>query len=178
MTLEAKQITAIIDTREQLPLDLRLADGTCLPSVRGTLSTADYSICGLTDFVAFERKSLDDLAACCGTERKRFEAELQRMLAYRTRGVIVEASWACIELHKYRSRIEPQAVIGSILAWMTKGIPFILAGDRVRASEYMARMLLGTAKGYWRQTAEFRGAIIPKPKKKTRSRKPIAVKQD
>ena len=85
--LSPEQIVAIIDTREQLPLDL-----SPLASIRGTLQTGDYSVRGLENVVAIERKSLDDLLACCGRERDRFEKEIQRLVAYPVRALVIEAS--------------------------------------------------------------------------------------
>ena len=66
--LAIEGITAVVDTREQRPLDL-----TPLKSVPGTLATGDYSVRGLEHVVAIERKSLDDLLGCIGRDRARFE---------------------------------------------------------------------------------------------------------
>ena len=63
-----EQFTAIIDSREQNPLDV-----SPLQAITGTLVTGDYSIQGLESVIAIERKSLDDLLGCCGRERKRFD---------------------------------------------------------------------------------------------------------
>lgn len=48
----------------------------------GTLRTGDYSVSGLVDQVAVERKSEADYLACVGVERERFDAAVQRLLAY------------------------------------------------------------------------------------------------
>lgn len=58
-TLTPQEITALIDTREQEPLDL-----SPLRSARRRLTTGDYSLQGLEHVVAIERKSLTDLAVC------------------------------------------------------------------------------------------------------------------
>ena len=55
-TIEPRDIVAIIDTREQAPLDL-----SPLRTEKGTLTTGDYSIKGLESEIAIERKSLPDL---------------------------------------------------------------------------------------------------------------------
>jgi DNA excision repair protein ERCC-4 len=123
------------DTREQLPLSFENLD-SCV----GTLTTGDYSICGLESVIAIERKCLSDLVSCCGTERERFEAELLRMLAYPVRAVIVEASWTHLENGGWRSRITPESVVGSVLGWIAMGIPFVLAGDRARAQRYAEKI--------------------------------------
>ena len=66
-------------TREQEPLTFQR-----LRSVRGTLYSGDYSVAGLTELFAIERKSVADLVGCCmGENRTRFERELHRLRGYR-----------------------------------------------------------------------------------------------
>jgi ERCC4-type nuclease len=55
-------VTILIDTREQRPLDF----GSQLTR-RATLATGDYSVEGLADSVAIERKSLADLTVALAT---------------------------------------------------------------------------------------------------------------
>ena len=74
--LKPDQVVAIIDTREQAPLDL-----SPLRSEAGTLATGDYSVKGLVNVVAIERKSLTDLLGCIGQDRERFDREVIRLLA-------------------------------------------------------------------------------------------------
>src|SRR6516225_4829358 len=69
----------VVDSREQEPLTF-----TRLQSVRGTLYSGDYSVRGLEDKFAVERKNLDDIANCCVSgNRDRFEHELHRLRSYR-----------------------------------------------------------------------------------------------
>ena len=102
--LKPAQVTAIVDTREQIPLDLK-----ALLTMRGTLQTADYSILGLEHVIALERKSLSDLLGCVGVERERFEREVQRLLAYPVRALVVEATWPDLEQGEWRSKVTPAA---------------------------------------------------------------------
>ena len=97
--LEPEQVTAVIDTREQTPLDL-----TPLRMTTGTLTTGDYSVLGLELVVAIERKSLSDLLCCVGRERDRFDREVMRLLAYPVRCLVVEATWPEIEQGEWRSQ--------------------------------------------------------------------------
>src|SRR4051812_30744277 len=90
--LRPEQVTAVIDTREQLRLDL-----SPLKTVDGTLATGDYSVFGLENFIAIERKSEADLLSCIGQERERFEREIMRLLAYPVRCLIVESTWQRME---------------------------------------------------------------------------------
>lgn len=144
--LKPSEITAIVDSREQSPLELKLHCGTILNSVSGSLPTGDYSVKGLEDEIAIERKSLNDLVSCCTGQRERFEKQLQRLLSYRSRAVIVEANWDHIEMRAYRGRTSPNVIIGTILKWELRGVPFVMAGDRRRAGEFLARMLFGAAR--------------------------------
>ncbi len=153
--LKPEQVTAIVDTREQLAFDL-----APLNIEPGTLQAGDYSIRGLEHLVAIERKSLPDLVACCGVERERFERELQRLLAYPTRCVVVEASWLDLETGDWRSKLTPQAATGSVLSWIGGGVPFLFAGDREAAQRATARILFSAARRRWRELRTFHQNIV------------------
>lgn len=164
--LRPEDVVALIDTREQLPLrDLDLRTEVA------TLATGDYSVRGLEHLVCVERKSLDDLVACVGKQRDRFERCIARMRAYETRVIVVEASLAAIELKQYRALVEPAAVIGSIYSWVARGITVELAGDRARAAKAVSRILFCAARERWRQLQAFSGGLRlapaqPEPKAK------------
>lgn len=143
--LDPASVVAIIDSREQRPLDL-----SPLASIVGTLATGDYSIRGLESHVAIERKSLPDLLGCIGGDRERFEREIVRLLAYPCRAVIVESSWSDLERGGWRSKITPAAAVGSCLGWIAQGIPIVMAGSHERAGRYVSRMLFIAARRHWR----------------------------
>lgn len=148
--IDPAAVTAIIDTREQLPLDL-----SPLRSERGTLRTGDYSVKGLENVVCLERKSLSDLLGCMGSSRERFEHELQRMLGYQTRAVIVEATWHELEAGEWQSKIKPASAIGSVLGWISGGVPFLFVGSHQRAGQYASRILYIVARRRWREARGF-----------------------
>lgn len=121
----------MIDSREKRPFEFPER----FVSRRTKLYTGDYSIEGFEKpgpmGIIVERKSLDDLVGCCyGSNRDRFEKEMDRMKAYGSRMVVVEASWQNILAREYRSRMEPNAIIGSIMSWRSRGIDFEMAGSR------------------------------------------------
>jgi ERCC4-type nuclease len=147
MAFDHRNMVAVIDSREQRPLVLKLsADGEELKTERGSLYTADYSLKGLEKHVAIERKSLPDLLMCVGRERERFEKEIDRLLGVPVRGIVVESSWEEIEAGRYRSRVKPTAAIGSMMGWIARGIPITMAGNAERAGIFVARMLYITAR--------------------------------
>jgi DNA excision repair protein ERCC-4 len=139
-------ITAIIDTREQRPLDL-----APLQTITETLSTGDYSVRGLENVIAVERKGLSDLLSCIGTDRDRFEREVQRLMAYSVRALVVESTWAELEAGDWRSKVKPASVIGSLLGWSAMGLPIVMAGNHRKAGEYVSKLLYIAARRRWRE---------------------------
>lgn len=131
--------TFIVDTREQRPWDL---ESLGLSFVNAGLNTGDYSIKGYENSLTIERKSLDDIVGCCGKSRERFEKELHRMLKFTARAVVIEAPWVALEAGRWRSRIKPQSVTGSIIGWMQWGIPFFFASSEQEAAKWAVRFML------------------------------------
>ncbi len=144
--LKPEHVVAVVDTREQRPWNL-----APLRSVTDTLATGDYTIRGLEHVVCIERKSLADLLSCVGRERARFDREVQRLLAYPTRALVVESTWKEIEVGEWRNQVHPSAVIGSLLGWIGRGLPVIMAGDHCRGGKYASRLLFTVARRRWRE---------------------------
>lgn len=149
-TLRPEDLTAIVDPREQRPWSL-----SPLKSERGTLYTGDYSVKGLENEIAIERKSLEDLLGCVGQSRDRFEHCVQRLLAYPVRAVIVEATWADLEAGAWRCKITPKSASGSVLGWVARGIPFQFAGDASKASTMAARLMFIAARRRFEELGKF-----------------------
>jgi len=152
--LKPEHVVAVVDSREQRPWDL-----TPLQSITDTLVTGDYSVRGLEHVVCLERKSLPDLLSCVGGQRARFEREVQRLLAYPTRALIVESTWEQIETGQWRSRVHSSAVIGSLLGWVAAGLPVIMAGDHQRAGQFASRLLFTVARRRWKELRELTAYI-------------------
>ncbi len=144
--LSPESLTAVVDTREQAAVDL-----TPMRTIRGTLATGDYSVVGLESVVSIERKSLSDLLGCIGQERERFEREVQRLLAFPCRALVVEAFWSDIEAGRWQCKVTSAAALGSLLGWVAMGLPVIMAGDHSRAGRYIGRLLFTAARRRWRE---------------------------
>lgn len=159
--LRPEDIVVLRDTREQRPLDLKP-----LRTQRATLATGDYSVLGLQHCVAIERKSLSDLLGCIGNDRERFEREIQRLLGYETRALIVESTWTDIEAgwdrtmaSPWRSKVTPQSAMGSLIGWLARGIPVVLAGDRAMAAQMVGRLCFTAARRRWREMTFFQETL-------------------
>ncbi len=141
------------DTREQRPLDRWFSTAVSVQVV--TMPTGDYSLAGFSDRVCVERKSLPDLVACVGPERERFMDCARRMRDYPFRLLVVEASVADVFAGSYRSRMNPQSVIGTTLALMSDyNVPTLWAGDPQTAANMIERMFVRI----WRKAQEAQAA--------------------
>lgn len=121
----------IVDTREQTPFTFTGKRYKGVEIERGTLLTGDYSLAGLTDRVAIERKELGDLVQCLGRERARFERELQRGSGLDFFAVVIEGTWHDLAHGEYRSQLNPHAACQSIAAFTARyRIQFMFAGSR------------------------------------------------
>lgn len=140
--LQPEDVVFLVDTREQRPLDFSAVENRSLFKIApATLVTGDYSVRGLEQEIAVERKSLEDLLMCVGRERERFERELRRMQSYEARLVVVEATWQQLGVGGWRSQITPRQVQGSIMRWQTWRIPFHFAHSREDASRFVANFM-------------------------------------
>jgi ERCC4-type nuclease len=133
----------VIDTREQAPLHF-----TRLPAIRGALYSGDYSVAGLEDNFAIERKSVDDLVACClATQRERFEHELHRLRGYRFKRLLIVGSREDITAGRYYSRTNPKSVLATLGAFEARyDLPVIFAASPQEVAALIERWVFWFAR--------------------------------
>lgn len=148
--LKPEHLTVIIDTREQAPISVDPMRSIC-----ATLATGDYSVKNLESKICVERKSLADLTQSLGRERERFDKEMQRILAYPHRCLVIEGTLEDVIAHKYQSRIHPNAVLSSLMGYASHGIPFVFCGSRDQMSDLVKRFLFLSAQRIWQSTYDF-----------------------
>ena len=121
--VERSEFKIVIDTREQRPFSFAGFRGKSgrliVPRVaRNALKSGDYSIVGLEDQVAIERKSLPDLYGVVGSNRERFTRELERLQQFSFSAIVVESDERDIHFAPppYTS-LTPSTVMNSLAAW-------------------------------------------------------------
>lgn len=67
----------IVDSRDQTPLRFSF------PTTTGGLQTGDYTLEGLEEDIAIERKTVADLAGSLSSGRERFSREIHRLRGFR-----------------------------------------------------------------------------------------------
>jgi DNA excision repair protein ERCC-4 len=156
--LRDHRVCILVDSREQTPLVF-----SRLTSNVATLQTGDYSIAGMEELFAVERKSIADLVACCcGDNRQRFERELHRLRGYRFKRLLIIGSRGELEMGRYQSRISPKAVLGSLAAWEMRfdcpvvfcPTPELASREIERWAFYFVRELTESMNDLYRATVE------------------------
>ena len=118
-------LTIKIDTREQQPYKFENS------SEVGAIPIGDYSICGLENHIAIERKELNDLIGCLTNGRERFEKELFKGKALDYFALVIEASLSDLVNGHYRSEMNPKSAVQSLLAFSIRyKLPIFFAGSR------------------------------------------------
>ena len=130
-------LTLKIDSREQRPYKFDL------PVVVGKLDQGDYSLVGFESRVGIERKSLNDLISSLSFGRDRFQRELQRGPEMPYFALICECSMDDILRGRYRSRMTPASVLGSLEAYSVRfGLPVFYCGNRESGQRVTQSLLL------------------------------------
>ena len=135
----------VVDTREQKPYNFTI------PTTKHALTTGDYSVRNFEDDMSVERKSLDDLVKCVGSQRERFMDQMHRLKYIKHRMLMIDCSWAEIDMGVWRARrVTPNHVKGTLCSIMSMGIPVTVAGDRKRAMEITEKFLTGCYSREWK----------------------------
>ncbi len=85
------------------------------------------------------------------------EREVQRLLSYPIRALVIESTWQEFEAGDWRSKIKPASVIGSLLGWSALGLPIVMAGTHQQAGRYVSRLLFIAARRRWREARALLG---------------------
>ena len=132
----------LIDSREQAPYNFSPPRYEDVITDQTTLTTGDYSLAGLQDRIALERKSLSDLTGTLTTGRERFQRECERGRGLDYFGLVIEASLEDVRIHNYRSKMTPQSLLQSLAAYSVRyGLHVHWCGSRA-GGEYMIYSLL------------------------------------
>jgi ERCC4-type nuclease len=121
-----EQPVIVCDSREIEPYSFK-----GVATVRRALPAGDYSLEGLEDRVAVERKTLEDFVSTVIRARKRFRRELLRLREYEAACIVVEADLAEVLAGRYHSGAHPSAVLGAVVSIVIDyGVPVFFCSDR------------------------------------------------
>ncbi|MCE5314038.1 MAG: ERCC4 domain-containing protein [Armatimonadota bacterium] len=135
-----EKVVVVVDTREKEPYSF---DPSRVEVLRHVLPAGDYSIRGLENTVAVERKSLDDFVQTVIRGRERFRKELIALRTCKSACVVVEGGLDDVLSGCYRSGAHPNSVLGSAVSIIVDyNIPVFFCSDRQAARLFVEQYLL------------------------------------
>lgn len=154
-----KTLTLIVDTREQDTARARRRFARIgLPYIRKALNFGDYS-CFVTlpdgtelDFsgsVSIERKmDLDEIIGCFTRHRARFAREFERAKEANAKLylLIENASWEKVLKANYRSKMNANALLASMTAWLARYNCQLIMCDELTSPRLIKEILYREAK--------------------------------
>ena len=143
----------IVDSREQTPFDFSEYPNWIQEEKKQKLKVGDYSVEGMEDLLVIERKSLPDLITTLMQHRSRFFKLCDKMMQYRWKALLVEASYEDIKSpydEDLNTLAHPNAVSGTLDALEARyGIPVIYTSRYRPLAEEKAASWLSKHFTYW-----------------------------
>ena len=139
----------LVDSREQNPLSLLANHPNWFCGERSVaLKAGDYSVEGMENILALERKSMADAIGSTMAGRERFIRSCARLAKYRWKAILIEATYEDMKTPYSRfedlvTEAHPNAICGTLDAIEAKfGIPILYSSrNRLLASEKAASWL-------------------------------------
>jgi ERCC4-type nuclease len=154
--LKSPRGVLVIDTREQNPLDFSRFTAWFSSVEHKALKLGDYSIAGLENQCAVERKDLSDLVHSFTAERAAFIERLKRMSSCPHRLLVITSSLAEIKSRYLHSSVNPNRVLQSLIATLVGlGVPFLTAETEGLGAEVVASYLYQIHLYHWLETNDY-----------------------
>jgi ERCC4-type nuclease len=157
----------LVDSREQTPLPVFHNHPAWIDGERrAALVAGDYSVEGMADLLALERKSMSDIISSTMQNRARFIRSCARLARFRWKAILVEATYEDMktpywDIEDLVTDAHPNAVCGTLDAIEAKlGIPVLYTSrDRALAAEKAASWL-SKHFTYWWLEQNRRGRVL------------------
>jgi len=153
ITRQIPKPIVLVDTRERYPFDFSGFPNWIADEKRQALKAGDYSAVGMEALLILERKTLTDLITTVIQQRVRFFKQCEKMMKYRWRAVLIEASYEDIKSpygEEYNTSAHPNAVSGTLDALEARfGIPVIYTSRYRPLAEEKAASWLSKHFTYW-----------------------------
>ncbi len=137
---------AVVDTREQIPLCLRRFIGWFAGIEMRALALGDYSVAGMEDSCAVERKDLSDLVCSFTQNRTTFISRLRRMSELPHSLLVITAPLSQVKSpYPYSRSSSPNQVMQSLIALLAGlRLPFVCTETHELGEEIVASYLYQT----------------------------------
>jgi len=151
----------VIDSQEHMGYRFERFSNWFAGTIHKRLPVGDYTILGMEDEVAIERKTLPDLVKSIIQERKGFIEKCERLSAFRKKSLVIEGSLSSVKTPYEETQAHPNAVLGSLLAAQELlDIPVYCLDNFLRGEEFVASMLSKYHAYRWLEMNGFERCLI------------------
>ena len=160
--LRVPRAVVLVDTREQTPFDFSRFSGWFVGVEKKALSVGDYTIAGLEDICAVERKDLPDLIYSFTVDRPAFINRLRFMSSFPHRLLVISAALSQVKSPFAHSDIDPNRILQSLIAILAGlNIPFLCTETHELGEEIVASYLYQIHLYNWLETIGTQAAGHP-----------------
>ena len=151
----------VIDSQEHMGYRFERFSNWFSGTVHKRLPIGDYTILGMEDEVAVERKTIPDLVKSIIQEREGFIEKCERLSAFRKKSLVIEGSLSSVKTPYEETQAHPNAVLGSLLAAQERwNIPVYFLDNFLLAEEFVASMLSKYHAYRWLEINGFQRCLI------------------
>lgn len=153
--------TVIIDSAEHMGYTFGRFTNWFAGTISKRLSVGDYTLLGMEDEIAVERKTLPDLVSSIIAKRSDFISKCERLSSFKKKCFVIEGTLGLLKTPYEQSEAHPNAVLGSIIAAQERwGIPIYFLDNFLLAEEFVASMLSKYHAYHWLQTNGYKRCLI------------------
>lgn len=151
----------VIDSSEHMGYTFKRFTNWFSGTMRKRLPTGDYTLVGLEDEIAVERKTLPDLVNSIIQERENFILRCEKLSSFKKKCIVIEGSLSSLKTPYDVSRAHPNAVLGSIIAAQERwNIPIYFLDNFLLAEEFVASMLSKYHAYWWLEKNGYKSCLI------------------
>jgi len=148
--LRTPRPTIIVDTREQNPFSFAGFQGWFAGVEKKPLAIGDYSVAGLEQVCAVERKDLNDLVRSFTVDRSVFVERLRRMSEFPDRLLVIAAPLSQVKSRYEHSPANPNQITQSLIATLAGlRVPFLCVDTHELGEEIVASYLYQVHLYHW-----------------------------
>lgn len=145
-----------MDTREQTPFDFSRFSGWFARVEKKALRVGDYTIAGLEEICAVERKDLADLIHSFTVDRPAFINRLRFMSSFLHRLLVISAALSQVKSPYAYSNINSNRILQSLIAVLAGlNIPFLCTETHELGEEVVASYLYQIHLYDWLETNDY-----------------------
>jgi ERCC4-type nuclease len=154
--LKTPRPALVVDTREQHPFDFSRFAAWFGGIQKKALQLGDYSIAGMENICAVERKALPDLVHSLTVQRSVFVHRLRRMAQVPHRLLVIDAALSQVKSRYAHCGADPNRITQSLVAVLAGlGVPFLCAETHELGEEIVASYLYQVHLYHWLETNDY-----------------------